>query len=100
MYRDVTPEQDRQHELLRTRGQLVEAAAFDAEAVLYEEFEYAWGAQARADSQPLNGAGTLIDRAFLESNLDLEAQTSQLAADRAIDAAQRNVAEAYDELSA
>lgn len=90
--RDNSPEQNHDQERLQARSFVVETAALETEAILYQEFASAWAAK------PLPRADAIIDKTFLETNV--ADQNSQLAADLAISHAQRRVMEELDEFSA
>jgi hypothetical protein len=95
--RDSSPERDREIEQMRARMYDVDSFCLVAETALYTEFGHIWGQPTEA-VRPVQGTASIIDEAFLRSNIDTE--TSQLASGRAITAAQRSVSEAYDEFSA
>lgn len=95
---DNSPERISHHEILRARSELVEISAQDALASLYGEFGNVWATPTSVASLQPNSVGSVIDRTFMETNM--EAQTSQLASDRAVNEAQQRVAEAFDEFSA
>ena len=81
--------------MLLERSRLVEAGSFAAQAALYGEFGPQWSESAPAlQSRPVNGAGDVINRTFVE------AQHLEVAHNEAVSEAQRRVMEAIDEFTA
>lgn len=97
IHRDNSPERisDQDRLQLKLQKESVQSKVYFAVSALYGEWGYTWSAEAQDHAASrVTGAGNVIDHAFQRA--DIEAQASELAADRAVEEARLRIEEIHD----